>query len=588
MKENKIRKISARINGLPVSVPEGTTILEAAREVQVTIPTLCKHRDLPPSAACGICLVKIEGDARMLRACCTPIEEGMSVITQDPEIIEIRRGVLELILSNHPNDCLKCGRNNVCELQKLAADFGIREDKFEKHLRDLPEDKSTKNIELVPQKCILCGRCIEACQQMQDVWALSFLERGFYTRISAAGDIELRESPCIRCGQCSAHCPTGAIFEHDETRKAWEALMDEEKHCVVQIAPAVRVTVGEAFGFSPGENLTGKLYTLLRRIGFKAVFDTSFGADVTIVEEATEFSEKLSKDPGSLPLITSCCPAWVEFMEKFYPDMIEHFSSCKSPHQILGVLSKTFYAKENNIDPSKIFMISIMPCTAKKYEITRSGAMSASGYQDVDLVLTTRELSRMISQANLDFRELKETRADRILGDYSGSGVIFGSTGGVMEAAVRTANYYITGKNIGSLELSGIRGLKGVKEASHNIDGREIRIVAAHGMGNIETVLNKVRKAKEEGRETPYHFIEVMACPGGCIGGGGQPYGVSDQIRSMRSAGLYGDDREKKLRFSHDNPAVKDLYERFLGSPLSEKSLEMLHTEFSPRPLYTR
>lgn len=585
--EKKV-KVEARINGIEIEVPYGTSILEAARRVQVNIPTLCAHQDLPPSAACGICIVKLEGSPRMLRSCCTPIENGMSVITHDPEIIETRRTVLELILSNHPNDCLKCGRNNVCELQKLTADFGIREERFEKHLRDLPEDSSTKNIELVPQKCILCGRCIEVCQQVQDVWALSFLQRGFYTRISPAGDIGLQESPCIRCGQCSAHCPTGAIFEYDQTADAWQALMSPNKHCVVQIAPAVRVTIGEAFGMEPGTNLTGKLYTLLRRIGFEAVFDTNFAADVTIVEEATEFKNKLLNSPQELPLITTCCPSWVDYMEKFYPDMIEHFSSCKSPHQILGVLSKTYYAEQLKMNPDDIFMVSIMPCTAKKYEISRSDQMAASGNQDVDLVLTTRELSRMIAQAGIDFENLEESEADNILGEYSGAGVIFGSTGGVMEAAVRTAYNYVTGANMENPDIEGVRGLDGVKESSLMVGSKEIRIAAAHGIGNIQRVLDKVRKAKKDGSEPPYHFIEVMACPGGCIGGGGQPYGVNDEIRRKRAEGIYADDSSKKIRFSHENPAVKALYEKFLGEPLGEKSHELLHTTFKARPLYKK
>ncbi len=581
-------KIKANINNIEVEVEKGTTILEAARDAQVAIPTLCKHQDIDPSAACGICIVKVEGFSRMIRACCTPVEEGMSVTTHDPEIIETRRTVLELILSNHPNDCLKCGRNNICELQKLAADFGIREDHFEEHLRNLPEDKSTKNIELIPQKCILCGRCIEVCQQVQDVWALSFLERGFNTRISPAGDIVLSESPCIRCGQCSAHCPTGAIFEYDQTRQAWDALLDEKKHCVVQIAPAVRVTVGEAFGYEPGENLTGKLYTLLRRMGFNAVFDTNFGADVTIMEEAFEFAEKFKSSPEELPLITTCCPSWVDFMEKFYPDIIKHFSSCKSPHQILGVLSKTYYARSKGIDPADIFMVSIMPCTAKKHEITRSYQMAASGYNDVDLVLTTRELSRMISQAGLEFTNLAESESDNILGEYSGAGTIFGTTGGVMEAALRTASYNITGEEFKEMNYKPVRGLEGVREASLEIAGKEIRIAVAHGMGNIETVLNKVRQARDKGDEMPYHFIEVMACPGGCIGGGGQPYGVTDEIRSKRASGLYKDDEKKKLRTSHSNPAVKKLYSEFLQAPMSEKSRKLLHTTFKPRPIYKK
>jgi NADH-quinone oxidoreductase subunit G len=366
----------------------------------------------------------------MLRACCTPIEEGMDIITHDPEIVEIRRTVIELILSNHPNDCLKCGRNNDCELQRLTAEFGIRQEQFSQFLRQIPKDTSTNVIELEPQKCILCGRCVEVCQSQQDVWALSFLERGINTRISPAGDIQLGESPCVRCGQCAAHCPTGAIVEKDDTVKVWDALQNQDKYCVVQIAPAVRVAVGEAFGMAVGANLTKKIYALLRRLGFKAVFDTNFSADVTIMEEASEFKERLLNSTKPLPLITSCCPAWVDFMEKFHPDMIPHFSSCKSPQEMLGVLSKTYYAQKNGIDPNKIFMVSVMPCTAKKFEITRCEEMFASGRQDIDVVLTTRELARMIKQAGIDFNILPDSECDHILGEYAGAGVIFGATGG--------------------------------------------------------------------------------------------------------------------------------------------------------------
>ncbi|HTY44481.1 MAG TPA: [FeFe] hydrogenase, group A, partial [Patescibacteria group bacterium] len=526
--------IKAKINGIEVEVSEGTSILDAAKRAQIKIPTLCKHPDLPPSAGCGICIVKVKGFSKMLRACCTPLEKGMEVITQDPEIVSIRRTVLELILSNHPNDCLKCGRNNNCELQSLAADFGIREEAFGKFLRDLPKDDSTGTIVLEPQKCILCGRCVRVCQEMQNVWALSFLERGFGTRISPAGDIKLGDSPCVRCGQCSNHCPTGAIFEKDDTAKVWEVLQDPDKYCVVQIAPAVRVAIGEAFGFPLGANLTHKLYTLLRRLGFKAVFDTNFGADVTIMEEASEFVQRFAYAKGPLPLITTCCPAWVDFMEKFHPDMIEHFSSCKSPHEIVGALSKTYYARKNNIDPAKIVMISIMPCTAKKYEITRSDEMFASGYQDIDVALTTRELARMIKQAGIDFADLPDEDADNILGDYTGAGVIFGATGGVMEAALRTAHFFVTGKNLGKADFEQTRGLEGVKEAQVEIDGKKVKIAIAHGLNHVEYVLEKVRQAKKNNQELPYHFIEVMACLGGCVGGGGQPYGVTDELRVKR------------------------------------------------------
>ncbi|MCK9594905.1 MAG: NADH-dependent [FeFe] hydrogenase, group A6 [Candidatus Omnitrophica bacterium] len=582
------KAVKAKINGILLTVPVGTTILEAARDVQIKIPTLCKHPDLPPSASCGICIVKVKGSNKMLRACCTPVEEGMDIITHDPEIVEIRRTVIELILSNHPNDCLKCGRNNDCELQKLVADFGIREESFAQFLKDLPKDNSTNTIVLEPQKCILCGRCVEVCQDIQDVWALSFLERGIETRISPAGDIQLADSPCVRCGQCAAHCPTGAIVEKDEASRVWEALQNKDKYCVVQIAPAVRVAIGEAFGFPVGANLTKKLYALLRRLGFKAVFDTNFAADLTIMEEASEFEERLLLGKRPLPLITSCCPSWVDYMEKFHTDMIDNFSSCKSPHEILGVLSKTYYAKKNNIDPSKIFMVSIMPCTAKKYEITRSDDMFASGLQDVDVALTTRELARMIKQAGIDFNSLPDEESDSILGEYAGAGVIFGATGGVMEAALRTAYYFITGKELNKVEFESVRGLKGVKETEVEVAGKKIKIAIAHGLGNVEYVLNKVRDARNNNQELPYHFIEVMACPGGCVGGGGQPYMVTDELRIKRAAGLYQDDSEKQIRCSHQNPYIKRIYEEFLEKPLSEKSEKLLHTTYKARPTYRK
>ncbi|MCK9265317.1 NADH-dependent [FeFe] hydrogenase, group A6 [bacterium] len=580
--------ITANINGIPVHVRKGTTILEAAKKININIPVLCKHPDLDSTASCGICVVKNGGSSKFLRACCTPIEEGMNIITHDNELQEVRKTVIELILSNHPNDCLQCARNNNCELQKLAADFGIREYPFHQLQKGLKPDLSTKILKIVPDKCILCGRCINVCQNIQNVWALSFLERGINTRISAAGDIDLADSPCIKCGQCAAHCPTGAIAEYDETEKTWQALYDPDKYCVVQIAPAVRVAIGEAFGYPEGENLTGKLYAALRKLGFKAVFDTSFGADLTVMEEATEFIERFVNKKGPLPLITSCCPSWVDFMEKFYSDMIEHFSTAKSPQSMVGVLSKTYYAEKHNIDPSKIFMVSIMPCTAKKYEITRSEEMFASGYQDIDVSLTTRELARMIKQAGVNFAGLPDEEPDHILGDYTGAGVIFGTTGGVMEAALRTAHFLVTGKNAGIMDFESVRGLKGVKETTVDIAGNKIRVAIAHGIGNVEYVLNKIQKAIAEKKEPPYHFVEVMACPGGCVGGGGQPYGVTDKLRMSRAQGLYLDDENQDYHYAHENPYIKKLYDEFLGKPLSEKSHKLLHTFYNPRPLYRK
>ncbi len=582
--------VKAVINGMKVEVPEHTTILDAARKVHIKIPTLCKHPDayLHASAACGICLVKIKGNRKMLRACCTPLEEGMDIITHDPEIVDIRRTVIELILSNHPNECLTCGRNNNCELQSVMADFSIRDEFFDKIVKDIPEDRSTGNIVVDARKCIKCGRCVDVCQNVQDVWALTFLQRGFNTRIAAAGDISLAESPCVRCGQCSAHCPTGAIVEQDDSRLAWKALMDSEQYCVVQIAPATRVALGEAFGYPVGTNMTKKMYAALRRMGFKAVFDTNFGADVTIMEEASEFIERFVHKKGELPLITTCCPSWVDFMEKFHSDIIPNFSSSKSPHEMLGALVKTYYAQKNQLDPAKLKVISIMPCTSKKYEISRNHDMSASGFQDVDLVLTTRELARMIKQAGIDMQSLPDEECDQLLGDYSGAATIFGATGGVMEAALRTAYSFVTGKKLAKVEFENVRGLKGLKETSINIEGTEIKIAVAHGLANVEQVLTLIRKAKKEGNPPPYHFVEVMACPGGCVGGGGQPYGVTDELRIARSKGLYSDDEAQTVRCSHENPYVQQLYKEFLGKPLGEKSQHLLHTKYQKLPVYRR
>ncbi len=580
--------VKAKINGMDVEVPAETTILEAAKTVYLKIPTLCAHPDLKPSAACGICVVKLKGSSKMLRACCTPIEPGMEITTHDPEIVEIRKTIVELILSNHPNDCQTCGRNADCELQTALADFGIREEPFPKLLRNLPADNSTGTIVLEPNKCIKCGRCVEVCQEVQNVWALSFLERGFLTRIAPAGEIQLGDSPCVRCGQCSAHCPTGAIIEKDDTSKVWKALMDTGKHCVVQIAPAVRVTIGEHFGFAPGTNLTKKLYAALRHMGFEAVFDTNFGADLTIVEEASEFVQRFAHQKGVLPLITTCCPSWVDFMEKFHSDMIPHFSSAKSPHEMVGVLAKTYYAQKKGLNPADVQVISIMPCTAKKYEIHRSGEMSASGFQDVDIALTTRELSRMIRQAGIDFVNLPGEDCDHMMGDYTGAGTIFGATGGVMEAALRTAYSYVTGEKLPKVEFQDVRGIQGIKETKISIKGTEVRIAVAHGLSNVEYVMEKIRKAKEAGTELPYHFVEVMACPGGCVGGGGQPYGVTNELRKKRAAGLYSEDERAAVRCSHENPYIQQLYKEFLGEPLGEKSHSLLHTHYKARPLYKR
>jgi NADP-reducing hydrogenase subunit HndD len=582
--------IHATINGQSVDVPEGTSILDAARQAGVRIPTLCRHPDLLPTAACGLCIVKIDGEKRMPRACATPLRNGMAVVTHDGELTRIRRTILELILSTHPNACLTCMRSGNCELQRLIAEFGVRDDRLEKHIQDTPPDHSNGSIHLDFSKCIKCGRCVRTCQEIQNVWALSMLNRSINTRMAPAGDIALADSPCIKCGQCAAHCPTGAIVEHDETAAVWEALRDPEKFCSVQIAPSVRVAIGEEFGYPPGTNLTRKLYAVLRRLGFHAVFDTNFSADLTIMEEAAEFVQRFVHGRGPLPLITSCCPAWTDYMEKYHHDFIGHFSTAKSPQQMLGVIAKTYYSEKTGLDPARHFQVSVMPCTAKKYELERTDEMFASGFQDVDLTLTTRELARMIKQSGLVFSDMPEEDADSPLGEYSGAGTLFGATGGVMEAALRTAFYRITGNNLptDAVSILPVRGLAGVREAEIDVGGTPVRVAISHGMANVGKVLDKVRDALRRGEEPPYHFIEVMACPGGCIGGGGQPYGISDEVRRQRIEGLYQDDRDSARRCSHENPAILKIYEDFLGEPLGEKAEKLLHTRYKPRATYLR
>jgi len=593
--------INCKVNGIAVQVAEGATVLEAAKKANVKIPTLCYNPDLAPWAACGICVVRVEGSNKMLRSCCTPVTENMSVVTNDAELVSIRKTVIELILSTHPDDCLACPRNQDCELQTLAQEFGIREQSFPKRLRDLPIDDTTGSIILNPEKCIRCGRCVTVCQQMQNVWAVEFLGRGESTRIAPAADVKLGESPCIRCGQCSAHCPVGAIYENDQTQMVWDALMKtgpDAKTCVVQIAPAVRVALGEAFGLPAGTDVTKKIYTAFRRMGFDAIFDTNFSADLTILEEGTEFVKRLTaalKDglgvatkEKSMPLITSCCPAWVDYMEKYYPDMVPNFSTAKSPQQMMGAMIKTYWAGKAGVDPSKIFSVSIMPCTAKKFETHRDETMYASGFQDVDVALTTRELARMIKQAGIDLVNLPESEADNPLGPYTGAGAIFGATGGVMEAALRTAYFLVTGEELRDVNFTAVRGISGIKEANVRIAGIEIRVAVAHQMGNIEQVLDEVRKAREEGKDTPWHFIEVMACRGGCIGGGGQPYGATDEIRTKRIRAIYDHDETKEYRCSHQNPSIKKVYEEFLDAPGSHKAHQLLHTHYEGRPLFLK
>jgi len=579
--------VNVKINGNPVEVEAGTSILEAARAAGVHIPTLCAHPDLTPNASCGICVVKQEGSPKMVRACAAAAAEGINYITHDPEIIEVRKSVVELILANHPNDCLTCGRSGSCELQDISADFGIREIPFSRGTKKIPRDTSTPSIVLNPEKCIGCGRCVTVCQQLQDVWALEFLERGDETRMAPAANVLLNDSPCIKCGQCSAHCPVGAIFEKDDTRALWEAIRDPELHVAIQVAPAVRVAIGEAFGMEPGELATGKLYAALRRLGVDVVFDTNFAADLTIMEEGTEFVERFTTG-GTLPLITSCCPSWVDYMEKYYSDMIPNFSTAKSPMMMQGAITKTYYAEKAKLDPKKIFSAAVMPCTSKKYEIDRCEKMYSSGQADMDLSITTRELARMLKQAGIDFATLPEEEVDSPIGQYTGAGTIFGATGGVMEAALRTAYSLVTKEELEKVEFQDVRGLEGVKTAEIDIKGTKVKVAVAHGIANVKSVLDKVKAAAEAGEEPPFHFIEVMACRGGCIAGGGQPYGTTDEVRAKRIAGIYKDDEKSVKRCSHHNPDIIKIYDEYLEKPNSHKAHDLLHTHYTSRPLYNK
>lgn len=574
-----MEQVKVTIDGREIQVPKDSTILAAARAAGIEIPTLCYNEDLGTKGMCRVCVVEVEGSRTLQAACSQPVREGMVIRTNSPRVRQARRINVELLLSNHPQDCLNCVRNQRCELQTLADQLGVREQRFPNQIKTEKKDVSTPALVRDPAKCILCRRCVEVCHQIQGVGALYPVERGFATTIAPAGGVDLADVACVQCGQCSLVCPVGAIYEQDHTERVWAALADPKKHVVVQTAPAIRVSIGEEMGLEPGEVTTGQLVAALRRLGFDRVFDTDFSADLTIIEEGHELLKRL-KNGETLPMITSCSPGWIKYIEHFYPELLAHLSTCKSPQQMFGALAKTYYAEKTGINPADIYVVSIMPCTAKKFECSRP-EMTDSGYPDVDAVLTTRELGRMLREAGIRFSDLPEEEYDDPLGISTGAGVIFGATGGVMEAALRTVYEVVTGETLESVDFVDVRGLEGIKEAEVDLKGTKVKVAVAHGLGNARKLLDLIKEGKAD-----YHFIEIMCCPGGCIGGGGQPIPTTNEIRQKRIEAIYRADAGMPLRKSHENPAVKTLYEEFLGEPLGEKSHRLLHTHYTERGKY--
>ncbi|OGQ93584.1 MAG: ferredoxin [Deltaproteobacteria bacterium RIFOXYA12_FULL_61_11] len=587
--------ITLTINELPVEVPRGTSILEAAKQLGLTIPTLCHHEDLCVAGNCRVCVVEQQGSRLLVAACSTPVTQGMVIFTNTARVRQARKHIIELLLSEHDADCTRCYRNGSCELQALAVKYRLEG-------RNLLELRHTHAIDLSSPaivkddgKCIRCQRCVRTCSQIQGVNALTVAHKGEKMRIETFCNLPLDRVFCTTCGQCVAHCPTGALVEKTSVEQVWSALGNPKKHVVVQTAPAVRVALGEEFGLEPGTRVTGRMVTALRRLGFHAVFDTNFTADLTIIEEGNELLSRLTTALGAqkgkavLPMATSCSPGWIRYMEFAYPDLLEHLSTCKSPQQMFGAVAKTYYAQQAKVDPATMVVVSVMPCTAKKSEADRP-EMRSSGFKDVDYVLTTRELALMIHQAGIDFAALPEGPCDSLLGTHSGAGVIFGATGGVMEAALRTAYELVTGREVPftNLEILPVRGMEGVREATlpirdplpawNFLEGVDLRVAIAHGLTNAKKVMDQVRAGT-----SPYHFIEVMTCPGGCLGGGGQPIPTTPEIRRKRAEALYAEDRDLPVRKSHNNPQVQELYANFLKKPLGERSHALLHTHYHAR-----
>ena len=576
--------ISLTIDGVKVEVPAGTTVLEAARKANVNIPTLCYLKDINATGNCRICVV--DTGARALQAACVlPVTPNMVVKTNTPKVRAARKLNLELILSNHDKKCLSCSRSQNCELQKLCLDLGVENgDRFAGAQNEYPLDLSSPSIVRDNNKCILCRRCVGACANVQKIGVIGAMNRGFKTAIGSPWSKDLAEMACINCGQCIAVCPVGALTEKTETDKVWEALNDSTKHVVVQPAPAVRAALGEEFGLPMGTSVSGKMAAAMHRLGFDKVFDTDFAADLTIMEEGYELIDRV-KNGGVLPMITSCSPGWIKFCEHYYPEFIPNLSSCKSPHEMAGAMIKTYYAEKAGIDPKDIVVVSVMPCTAKKFEAKRP-ELGHDGLADVDHVITTRELARMIKEAGIDFNSLPEEDFDKLMGESTGAAVIFGVTGGVMEAALRTAYEVITGEKLPKLDFEDVRGFEGVKEASYNLAGLDVKVAIAHSTGAAAKLLDAVKAG-----EKSYTFIEVMGCPGGCINGGGQPIVSPTEredidVKALRAKALYSEDAGKSVRKSHESLAIQKLYDEYFGQPNSHKAHELLHTHYTKREKY--
>ncbi|MCK5811584.1 MAG: [FeFe] hydrogenase, group A [Clostridiales bacterium] len=569
--------LNIKINNKEIKVAKGTSILNAAKEVGINIPNLCYHPDQEVKANCRVCVVEVHGAKTLQASCATEVKEGMVIRTNTQKVRQARKVVIELLLANHDMDCTSCKKNNQCGLQEIAANIGVRESRFENVLEKQEIDTSSPAIERDPNKCIRCGRCIQMCTEVQGLAILDYVGRGGLVDIKPAFGMYLNNTACVACGQCSVVCPVAAITEKEDIEQVWEAINNPNKTVIVQTAPAVRVSLGEEFGMEPGKIVTGKLVASLRALGFDKIFDTDFTADLTIIEEGHELLKRLNEG-GTLPMLTSCSPGWINFIEQYYPNLLPHLSSCKSPQQMFGALVKGYYAEKIGKSPEDIFSVSIMPCTAKKFEAKRE-EMSIDGKNfDVDVVLTTRELAKMLRQAGVDFNMIEEEKYDAPFGLSSGAGVIFGATGGVMEAALRTVYEVVTGKTLENLDFKAVRGLEGIKEAKIDLDGTIVKVAIVHSLSKAKKIMELIKEGKAD-----YSFIEIMCCPGGCIGGGGQPFGGTDELRIKRINAIYEADKELPIRKSHENPAVNKLYKEFLIEPLGEKSHHLLHTKYVDR-----